>query len=101
MPGVEAMLANVKADRAKPPRLLCALWESALVKDPKAFNKALKDSMSHFLKVDAQNVPNPFFWVALHPSIIWLMAERNGLAYPELPEQIDAAIVRRQTIGLA
>jgi hypothetical protein len=101
MPGVEAMIANVKANRTKRPRLLCAVWEAALTKDQKSFNKALKDSVSYFLKVDAEDVPNPNFWVALHPSIIWLMAERNGLAYPELPEQIDAAIVRRQTIGLA
>jgi hypothetical protein len=101
MPGVEAILANVKACRTKRPRLLCAVWEAALAKDQKAFNKALKDSVSHFLKSDAEDVPNVTFWVALHPSFIWLLAERNGLAFPELPEQIDAAIVRRQTIGLA
>jgi len=101
MPGIDGMLANVKASRTKRPRLLCALWEAALAKDQKAFNKALKDSVSHFLKVDAKNVPNVSFWVALHPSFVWLLAERNGLVYPELPEPIDAAIVRRQTIGLA
>lgn len=101
MPGAENILSAVKASRSKRPRLLRAVWEAALAKDQKAFDKALKDSVSHFLKVDAEDVPNPIFWVALHPSFIWLLAERNGLTFPELPEQIDAAIVRRQTIGLA
>ncbi|MGD9724661.1 MAG: hypothetical protein AB7E98_24985 [Pirellulales bacterium] len=101
MPGVDGMLANVKASRARRPRLLCAAWEAALAKDQKAFSKALKDSVSHFLKIDAQDVPNPNYWVALHASFIWLLAERNGLAFPELPEQVDAALIRRQTIGLA
>jgi hypothetical protein len=101
MPGADAMLANVKASRTKRPKLLCAAWEAAVGKDQKAFNKALKDSVSHFLKVDAKDVPNPNFWVALHPSFVWLLAERNGLSFPDLPDQIDAAIVRRQTIGMA
>jgi hypothetical protein len=101
MPGIDAILAKVKACRTKRPRLLCAVWEAALAKDQKAFDKTLKDSVSHFLKTDAEDVPSVLFWVALHPSFIWLLAERNGLAFPELPEQIDAAIVRRQTIGLA
>jgi hypothetical protein len=101
MPGVDGMVAKVKACRSRRPKLLCALWEATLAKDQKAFDKALRDSVQHFLKVHAQNVPNVTFWVALHPSIIWLMAERDGLEFPELPEEIDAAIVRRQTIGLA
>ena len=57
--------------------------------------------MHHFLKSDAEDVPNPNFWVALRPSIVWLIAERNGLAFPKLTEQQDAAVVRRQTVGLA
>ena len=101
MPGVDQMVAKVKACRSRRPKLLCALWEATLAKDQKAFNKALKDSVSHFLKHDAEDVPNFNYWVALHPSFLWLMAERDGLTFPELPEQIDAAIVRRQTIGLA
>jgi hypothetical protein len=104
MPGVDAMLAKVKANRSsrdKRLRLLCAVWEAALAKDQKAFDKSLKDSVTYFLKAEAEDVPNMCFWVALRSSFMWLLAERNGLAFPELPGQIDAAIVRRQTIGLA
>ena len=101
MPGVDEMVAKVKKCRTKRPRLLCAAWEAAIARDQRAFNKAMKDSVQHFLKVDAQDVPNVCFWVALAPSIVWLIGERNGLVFPTLPEQLDAAVVRRQTIGLA
>jgi hypothetical protein len=101
MHGVDQLVAKVKGCRTKRPKLLCSAWEAATAKDQKAFDKALKDSVNHFLKVDAQDVPNPSFWVALHPSIVWLIAERNGLQFPSLPEKLDAAVVRRQTIGLA
>ena len=98
---IDEILAKVKACRTKRPRLLADLWQATVAKDQKAFDKALKASVTHFLKVDAQNVPNVNYWVALHPSFVWLVAERNGLVFPELPEQVDAAVVRRQTIGLA
>ncbi len=101
MPGVDEMVAKVKECRTKRPRLLCALWEAAIARDQKAFDKAMKDSVRHFVKVDAENVPNVNYWVALHPSLVWLIAERNGLVFPTLPEELDAAVVRRQTIGLA
>jgi hypothetical protein len=55
----------------------------------------------HFLEVDEQNVPNVNSWIALHASLIWLIAERNGLEFPNLPEKLDAAVLRRQTVGLA
>lgn len=101
IPGIESLLAKVKSCRARRPKLYCALWEAAMVKDQKAFDKALKESVSHFLKVDARDVPNPVFWIAQHASFLWLLAERNGLQFPALPEQLDAAVIRRQTIGLA
>lgn len=101
MAGIDAMVATVKACRSRAPKLLCALWEATMAKDQKRFDKALKGSVQHFLKVGAQNLPNPNLWVARDQSCLWLVAERNGLKFPELPEQIDAAIVRRQTIGLA
>lgn len=101
-PGVDEMIAKVKACRSRRAKLLCALWEAALGEDQKAFNKALKDSVKYFLKHDAEDVPNVSFWVALDASSLWLLAERNGLQFPaDLPEDVEAAIVRRQTIGLA
>lgn len=101
MPHVDEIKAEIKACRARRAKLLLTAWESAMAKDRKAFDKALKESVKHFLKHDAEDVPNVNFWVALHPSFVWLVAERNGLAFPDLPEEVDAAIVRRQTIGLA
>ena len=101
MPGVEQLVANVKKCRTKRPKLLCAVWDAAIAKDQKAFDKALSESVNHFLKVDGDDAPNPSFWVALHPSIVWLIAEKNGLTFPASSEKLDAAIVRRQTIGLA
>lgn len=98
--GVEKMLEFVKKAKAKRPRLLCAVWEAVVARDQKAFDKALKQSVTHFLKVHAENVPNVCFWVALDESLLWLIAERNGLTFPVLPENLDAAIVRRQTVRL-
>ncbi|HUG66810.1 MAG TPA: hypothetical protein VMM76_03595, partial [Pirellulaceae bacterium] len=98
--GIDQILANIKKCRTKRPLLLCATWEAAVDKDQLAFDKALKDQVAYFLKHDAEDVPNVTCWVALHASIVWLIAERNGLQFPALPEKLDAAIVRRQTIGL-
>lgn len=99
IPGVESILARVKACRDKRPRLLCSAWEAAVARDQKAFDKAFKDSVEYFLKHDADDGPVNF-WVALDQSLVWLIAERNGLKFPALPEEVDAAVVRRQTIGL-
>lgn len=98
---VEATLKGLRECRPKRPRLLAALWEAVQAREQKSFDKALKDSLRHFLKHGAQNVPNWNFWVALDESLMWLVAERNGLQFPTLPENLDAAVVRRQTIGLA
>jgi hypothetical protein len=100
IPGTEKILARVKACRDKRPRLVCAAWEAAVASDQKAFDKALKDAVDYFLKNDAYDGPVNY-WVALDQSLVWLIAERNGLKFPKLPEKLDAALVRRQTIGLA
>jgi hypothetical protein len=99
IPGTEKILARVKAGRDRRPRLLCAAWEAAVARDQKAFDKALKDTVDYFLKKDAYDGPVDN-WVALDQSLVWLIAERNGLKFPKLPEKLDAAVVRRQTIGL-
>jgi hypothetical protein len=98
---LEAMLAYVKSGRARRPKLLCAAWEAARGTDQKTFDKSFKSSVQQFIKSDAEDAPNPYFWVAVRQSFVWLLAEHNGLAFPELTEQLDAAVVRRQTIGLA
>jgi hypothetical protein len=104
LPGVQRVLDKLKANRSSRDKrliLLCAVWEAALAKDQKAFDKTMNAKLSHFLKHDAEDVPNVNYWVSLDTSFMWLLAERNGLAFPALPEKLDAAIVRRQTIGMA
>jgi hypothetical protein len=100
IPGVQEILAQVKACRYKRPRVLCAAWEAAVARDQKAFDKAFKATVDYFLKHDA-DVNTIQSWVALEQSLVWLIAERNGLKFPKLREELDAAVVRRQTIGLA
>jgi hypothetical protein len=99
--GFDLMLGFVKSARTKRAKLLCSLWEAAQSRDQAAFDKSLKEAVAYFLKADARDVANVNFWVALHPSFVWLIAERNGLRFPDLPERLEAAVVRRQTIGLA
>jgi hypothetical protein len=101
MPGAAQVLENVRKCRTKRPRLLLAAWESAVAGNQPAFDKALPELVKFFLQNDAQDAPNATLWVALHASVIWLIAERNGLQFPALPEKLEAAVVRRQTIGLA
>lgn len=98
MPGIDEVLTKVKACRTKRVKVLCGAWEAAIARDQKSFDKGLKDATAFFLKSDAQDVPNVCFWVALHASLVWLIAERNGLTFPDLPEELDAVVVRRQTI---
>ena len=102
MRGIDEMVERVKKCRARRPKLLLALWEAAQGTDQKAFDKALIASVKYFLKHDAEDVPNSAYWVALHQSFLWLLAERNGLEFPaDASEEVEAAVVRRQTIGLA
>ncbi|MCU0873957.1 MAG: hypothetical protein MUE50_16595 [Pirellulaceae bacterium] len=97
-PETEAIFASVRGCKAKRTRLLCAVWDAAVAKDQRAFDKALKESVAHFLKTDAQDVPNVCFWVALNASFVWLFAEWNGLRFPALPPKLEAAVVRRETV---
>lgn len=101
IPRIQSVLARVKSDGNKRTRLLCAAWEAAVAGDQKTFDKSLKESVRHFLKMDARDVPNTTYWVAQHQSLVWLIAERNGLQFPTLPAELDAAVIRRQTTGLA
>lgn len=92
------MLLALKQSRPKRPRSLCAVWEAILVNDQAAFDSALKESLRHFLKSQAENAPNVNFWVALDESLMWLVAERQGLGLPKLPDKLNAALLRHQTV---
>lgn len=100
MPGVEDLLAKVKECPRKRPLLLCAAWEAALAKDQAAFNKAFKESVTNFLSTSKSvNSTNPIHWVAVFQSIIWLIAEKNGLSFPPLSPKLSAAVVTRKSVG--
>ncbi|MES2792231.1 MAG: hypothetical protein V4719_21620 [Planctomycetota bacterium] len=99
MPGAEELLAKVKKCRLKRPRLLCAAWEAAIAVDQPAFDKAFKDTVNHFLsKPDGGQLYN---WVAIHQSAVLFIAEHRGLKCPMLSEKQQAAVVTRQSAGIA
>ncbi len=100
MTNVEQILTSVRAAKSKPTKLLYAAWQSVMDQDQKSFNKAFKESVSHFAKSGGKNLPNVNFWLALDQSAVWLIAEREGLSFPPLPDKLDASVLRRQTIGL-
>jgi hypothetical protein len=96
--GMAEIVQALRECRPRHPRLLCAAWEAAVARDQAAFGIALKESVAQFLARVADNAPNPNYWVALTESFIWLLAERNGLTFPKLPEKLEAAVLRRQTV---
>jgi hypothetical protein len=99
IPGVDGILAAGMASRNK--HLACTqhtwrAWEAALAGNQKAFDAALKEALKHFLRHDINDTP----WAALDASCVWMLAERRGLKFPKLTEKQDAAVARRETVGL-
>jgi hypothetical protein len=99
IPGVDGILAAGLASKNK--YLACTqhtwrAWEAALAGNQKAFDAALKEALKHFLRHDIEDTP----WAALDASCVWMLAERRGLKFPKLTEKQDAAVVRRETVGL-
>jgi hypothetical protein len=40
-------------------------------------------------------------WLAIDQSTVWLIAEHRGLTLPALPDKLRAAVLTRQSVGLA
>jgi hypothetical protein len=99
MEGMDELLAKVKKCRTKRPRLLCAAWEAAHAADQAAFNKAFPETVKHFLSKPEDG--QVYDWVAIDQSSIWFIAEHRGLTLPPLSERQAAAVVTRQSAGLA
>ena len=99
MAGAEELLAKVKKCRTKRPRLLCAAWEAANAADQVAFNKAFPETVNHFLSKPEGG--QAYDWLAIDQSSVWLIAEHRGLTFPPLSEKQQAAVVTRQSVGLA
>ncbi|TWU44742.1 hypothetical protein Poly51_57910 [Rubripirellula tenax] len=100
MDGADQLFEEAKKSRLKRPRLLCAAWEAVIAKDQAAFDKAFVDSVKHFVAKPV-NSNISYDIVALAQSIIWLIAEHRGLTLPEMSEKCLAAVLTRQSVGLA
>jgi hypothetical protein len=99
MPGADKVLAKVEKCRTKRPRLLCAAWKAAKAGDQVAFNKGFPETVRHFLSKPEEGELDK--WVAIDQSSIWFVAERSGLKFPLLSEKEKAAVVTRESAGLA
>ncbi|WP_146462236.1 hypothetical protein [Rubripirellula tenax] len=100
MDGADQLFEEAKKSRLKRPRLLCAAWEAVIAGDQAAFDKAFVDSVKHFVAKPV-NSNISYDIVALAQSIIWLIAEHRGLTLPKMSEKCLAAVVTRQSVGLA
>lgn len=100
-PDLGEPLKRLRAVRPKSLKLLFAAWEAAYGTDQATFDKAFSASVKRHVTHDMDDgTSNARGWLAVFQSIIWFIAERNGLRFPQLPEQLDAAVLRRETIGL-
>ncbi len=88
----------IRNSSSKKSALLVEVLNAALLSSQRDFDKALSASLKHWEKTCIRDVPNLRYWIALPQSIVWLIAERNGLALPDLPPNLDALIVRKQTV---
>lgn len=88
----------IRSSKSKKSKLLLDVIDSALTRSQKDFDKSLVASLKHWEKTGIQDCPNLRYWIALPQSMIWLIAERNGLSFPALPANLDAMVVRKQTV---
>ncbi|MGC3961525.1 MAG: hypothetical protein QM813_27450 [Verrucomicrobiota bacterium] len=92
-PDLEDVLKRLRAVRDKSAKLLCSAWEAAYGMDQKSFDKVFSESVKRFVSHDVdEGTGDPSLWLAKHQSIVWFVAERNGLKFPQLPEKLDAAV---------
>ena len=87
----------IRKSKSKKAKLLLPLLDAALSKSQKDFDKAMVAALKHYEKYEVEDVANFHYWVAIPHSLVWLIAQRNGLAFPTLPPNLDALIVRRET----
>ena len=96
--GMDALMVSVKACRQRRLRQVVAAWEAAVAADQAAFNKGFTAAVKSFLKkVDD---PSIFEWVALDETVIGLIATKNGLSLPDMPDELKAPVMTRESLGL-
>lgn len=96
--GMDAHLADVKQCRQKRLRDVVAAWEAAANGDQAAFDKAFPAAVKSFVK--KKDDPSDFHWVALDETVIWLIASKHGLSFPDMPDNLKAAVMTRESVGL-
>jgi hypothetical protein len=87
----------IRKSKSRKAKLLLPLLDAALSKSQKDFDKAMVAALKHYEKYEVEDVANFHYWVAIPHSLVWLIAQRNGLTFPTLPPNLDALIVRRET----
>ena len=97
--GMDQLLADVKQCRQKRLRDCVAAWEAAVATDQTSFDKAFTTAVKSFIK--KKDDPSKFEWVALDETVIWLIANKNGLTFPDMPDKLRAAVMTRESLGLA
>lgn len=92
---------GIREARPRRPKHLLALWEAAIGGDQVKFGQNLARSVKHRLSDRdlTRPISNILYWVAIEESLIWHIAERNGLTFPDVPPEVEASIVRRSTIA--
>lgn len=99
--GIEAVIEEVRQSRGKRPKLLLAIWESIIQRSQADFNRAMKESLTHFAKKKYDPQSADFTeTIAIHQSFMAMVARHRGMEHPELPPKLDARLIRRETIEL-
>ena len=95
---MEVLLADAKKCRQKRLRDMIAAWEAAVAGDQAAFDKAFTAALKSFVK--RKDDPSEYLGVALDETVIWLIAKKNGLRFPNMPDKLKAAVMTRESLKL-
>jgi hypothetical protein len=96
--GMQKLLDSAKKCRQKRLREVIAAWEAAVAGDQAAFDKAFPAAVKSCSK--REDDPSEFMALALDETVIWLIAKRAGLTFPDMPDKLKAAVITRQSVQL-
>lgn len=99
MPGLDKIEKKIMKCRMLRPRLLFQAWNAAREGNQAEFDGFLEKSLRHFLD-NVPPKPIPLRWVAMHPSVVCAAGRRLGMKRPDLPPELAAALMTRETLGL-
>lgn len=100
MSGLDRLEKKIMKCRTVRPKLLFQAWNAARSGNQSDFDKFLMKSLTHFLdNIEPNSIP--LDWVALHSSTVCAAGRRLGMKFPELPPRLEAALMTRESLGLA